>query len=76
MLTVPDSVRIFVACDPVDFRRQFDGLAAIARDDLGLDPLSGALFVFFNKRRESDQAAGVPAHGLLAALQAPRSRHV
>ncbi len=52
MLTVPDSVRIFVACDPVDFRRQFDGLAAIARDDLGLDPLSGALFVFFNKRRD------------------------
>ncbi len=52
MLTIPDSVRIFVARDPADFRRQFDGLAAIARDDLGLDPVSGALFVFFNKRRD------------------------
>ncbi len=52
MLSVPDSVRIFVARNPVDFRRQFDGLAAIARDDLGVDPLSGALFVVFNKRRD------------------------
>ncbi len=52
MLSVPASVPIFVARNPVDLRRQFDGLAAIARDDLGLDPLSGALFVFFDKRRD------------------------
>ncbi len=52
MLTIPESLRIFVAREPADFRKQFDGLAGIARDQLGLDPLSGHLFVFFNKRRD------------------------
>lgn len=52
MLSIPESVRIFVARDPVDFRRQFDGLSAIARDELGMDPFDGHLFVFFNKRRD------------------------
>jgi len=52
MLSIPESVRVFVARDPVDFRRQFDGLSAIARDELGMDPFDGHLFVFFNKRRD------------------------
>ena len=52
MLSVPESVRIFVARDAVDFRKQFDGLAAIARDQLGLDPFGGHVFVFFNRRRD------------------------
>ncbi len=52
MLSVPDSVRIFVARHPVDFRKQFDGLAAIVRDEFGMDPLCGHVFTFFNKRRD------------------------
>ena len=52
MLTIPESVRIFVAREPADFRKQFDGLSAIARDDLGIDPLAGHLLVYFNKRRD------------------------
>lgn len=52
MLSIPESVRIFVARDPVDFRKQFDGLAAIARDEFGVDPFGGHLLVFFNKRRD------------------------
>jgi hypothetical protein len=52
MLSVPDSARIFVARDPVDFRRQFDGLAGIARDEFDMDPCSGHVFVFFNRRRD------------------------
>ncbi len=38
--------------DPVDFRRQFDGLAATVTNEFGMDPLSGHVFVFFNKRRD------------------------
>ena len=52
MLTIPESVRIFVARDPVDFRKQFDGLSAIAVEELGVDPLQGHLLVFFNRRRD------------------------
>lgn len=32
-------------------RRSFDGLSRAAREVLGKDPASGALFVFVNKRR-------------------------
>jgi transposase len=52
MLSIAESSRIFVARDAADFRKQFDGLAAIARDQFGMDPCSGSLFVFFNKRRD------------------------
>lgn len=51
MLTLPASVRIYVAAEAVDLRRGFDGLAAAARSVIGADPLSGHLFVFLNRRR-------------------------
>jgi len=51
MLSLPPSVRIFVALEPVDMRKQFDGLANAARQVLGQDPLSGHLCVFFNRTR-------------------------
>ena len=47
---IPSGVRIFVCTAPVDMRRSFDGLALAAREVLGEDPQSGALFVFVNKR--------------------------
>lgn len=51
MLTLPASVRIYVAADAVDLRRGFDGLAAATRSIIRQDPLSGHLFVFLNRRR-------------------------
>jgi len=50
MLTWPPTVRIFVSTQPTDMRRSFDGLAMITRESMGQDPLSGHLFVFFNRR--------------------------
>jgi len=41
MLTLPPSVRIFIATEPADMRRSFDGLSAMVRDFLGQNPLSG-----------------------------------
>lgn len=52
MLSLPASVRIYVARKPVDFRKAFDGLCAVARDTLELDPFSGHVFCFFNRRRD------------------------
>ena len=51
MLTLPSAVRIHVAVEPVDMRKSFDGLAAVTREHIRLDPMSGHLFVFRNKRR-------------------------
>jgi len=51
MLTLPASVRIYLAAEPVDLRRGFDGLAATTRSVIRQDPLNGHLFVFVNRRR-------------------------
>ncbi len=52
MLSLPSPVKIYLCVEPVDLRRSFDGLAAIARDGLGEDPLGGHWFVFRNKRND------------------------
>lgn len=50
MLTLPPSVKIYVAAQPVDARKSFDGLAALVESEFGLEPLSGHLFLFLNRR--------------------------
>jgi transposase len=50
MLTLPSAVRIYMASEPVDLRRGFDGLSAATRHIIRADPLSGHLFVFVNRR--------------------------
>jgi transposase len=52
VLTLPPSVRVFLAATPIDLRKSFDGLAAAARELLAQDPLSGHLFVFLNRRSD------------------------
>jgi transposase len=50
MLSLPLPVRIYLCTSPVDLRKSFDGLAQSVREFLGVDPLSGHLFCFRNKR--------------------------
>jgi transposase len=52
MLTLPPAVRIWCATAPTDLRRGFDGLAGLVRSHLHADPLSGHLFVFFNRKAD------------------------
>jgi len=51
VLSFPTTMRVFVAVAPLDMRKSFDGLANAARSVIEQDPLSGHLFVFFNRRR-------------------------
>lgn len=52
-MMVPEGpLRVFVALESVDFRKGHDGLAAIAQQVLGLDPFSGAAFVFRARRAD------------------------
>jgi transposase len=52
MFGLSAAVRVYLAKEPADMRKSFDALAALASGTLGLDPLSGHLFVFVNKRRD------------------------
>ena len=50
MLSLPPSVRLFVATQPVDGRKGPDSLMTLVRDVLRHDPFSGHLFIFFSMR--------------------------
>jgi transposase len=50
MLSFPSVIRIFLCHGPTDMRKGFDTLAALVREVLAQDPLSGHLFVFRNRR--------------------------
>lgn len=52
MVSLPTSVRIWLATRPTDLRKSFDTLAELVRQQLQGDPLSGQLFVFRNKRAD------------------------
>jgi transposase len=46
------AVKIFLCAQATDMRRSFDKLAEMTRSVLAQDPLSGHLFVFFNRPRD------------------------
>jgi len=50
MLTLSPAVRIYIATGATDLRRSIDGLSALVRERLAVDPLSGHLFLFRNRR--------------------------
>src|SRR5262245_11169350 len=50
MLSLPPSVRLFVASQPVDGRKGADSLMVLVRDVFRHDPLSGHLVIFFSMR--------------------------
>jgi transposase len=50
VLSLPPSVRVFVAVEPLDMRGSFDALAGAVRR-LGLDPVDGHLYLFLNRTR-------------------------
>jgi transposase len=52
VLSLPPSVRVFVATQPIDGRKGADSLMVIVRHVFRQDPLGGHLFVFFSKRAD------------------------
>jgi transposase len=50
MLGNPLNARIFLCTQDTDMRKSFDSLRGIIRSAMHLDPLSGSLFIFKNKR--------------------------
>mgnify|MGYP000882391597 CR=1 FL=1 len=46
------SVRVYLCTSPADMRKGFDSLAALVREHLKHDPLSGHLFLFVGRNRD------------------------
>lgn len=52
MFALGNGQRVFLALEPVDMRKQFNGLWALVRERLAEDPFGGAWFVFTNRDRD------------------------
>jgi transposase len=46
------NVHVYAHNGPTDMRKGYDGLFALARDEVGRDPLSGHLFLFVARNRK------------------------
>ena len=51
MLALSDAFRYFLYAKPCDMRKSFYSLAALVREELHCDPLSGDIFIFLSRRR-------------------------
>jgi len=52
MFAVGQQTLVYVAREPVDFRKQIDGLSVHVQDVLGMNPLSSHVFVFSNRHKD------------------------
>jgi transposase len=50
---IPHGVEIFVGLEPIDLRWGFDRLAGVVTERVRRDARSGALFLFFGRRRDA-----------------------
>jgi hypothetical protein len=53
MIQITPQMRIWLAVEPVDFRKGIDGRAQVCRQQLKVDPMAGALVVFSSRRRKA-----------------------
>lgn len=52
MLTIPGNARLFLCQHPVSMRKSFEGLSALVEQLFPEELLTGALFIFLNRRRD------------------------
>lgn len=51
MLTIPGNARLFLCQHPMNMRKSFEGLSSVVEEIFPGELLSGALFIFLNRRR-------------------------
>lgn len=52
MLKLRPGIQIYVSIVPIDMRKSIDSLSALVSQNFNYDPLSGHLFLFFNRCRD------------------------
>ena len=55
-ISLPDDIRIYIACGKTDMRKSIDGLSAIVSQNFNLDPFENALFLFCGGKRDRMKA--------------------
>jgi len=51
MFSLGERHRYYLYNDWVDMRKGFNGLSGLVRNDLGMDPLTGDVYIFINRNR-------------------------
>lgn len=72
---IPHGVEVFVGLEPIDLRWSFDRLAGIAHERVGRNGRSGALCVFFGKRRTALKIFFADATGVCIFYNQPSSHY-
>ena len=76
MLYLTANTKVLLATQPVDFRRQLDGLIALCQNQFNHNPRSGFLFVFINRSRTMIRVLCYEEHGYwLATKRLSRGRY-
>jgi transposase len=69
MLNITGRLKVFLAVEPADMRKSFNGLYALATEKLNEDPQQGALFAFTNKRRNRVKLLHFDGTGLWVGIK-------
>ena len=69
MIQLTPQMRIFVAVEPVDFRKGIDGLCRLCLELGPADPFSGALFLFRNRRATSVRLLAYDGQGFWLCMK-------
>ncbi len=69
MLNITGGLKVFLAVEPADMRKSFNGLYALAVEKLKEDPQQGALFVFTNKSRNRVKLLHFDGTGLWISIK-------
>ena len=75
MFRFDEGLKVYLHRDPVDFRMGINGLSILVEQAMRLNPMTSALFVFGNRRRDHIKILGWGGNGfwlLLKRLEADR----
>jgi transposase len=75
MLTLPANIRLFLANNPVDFRKSFDALSGIVEGEFGMKVRGGDVFVFLNRRGNQVKLLFWERDGLCLVINQPSSHY-
>ncbi len=69
MMTTTRQIRVWACTEPVNMRKSFDGLYAIARHHMGRDPLEGDMYLFVARDRKQARVLYFDGTGLVVVAK-------